>query len=67
VTLDEAMQKAAGHLPDGWTVGVVCERGAGWIELHNPAGDQINFDSSPDKTLAEQVDDAILEALSWDE
>jgi hypothetical protein len=64
MTLDEAMQKAAGQLPDGWTVGVVCEKGAGWVELRDPAGDEINFDSSPDKTLAEQVDDAITEANS---
>lgn len=64
VTLDEAMQKAAGHLPCGWIVSVCCERGAGWVELSNPDGDHINFDTSPDKNLAEQIDDAIAHAIS---
>lgn len=65
MTIDEAMQKAAGVLPDGWQIYIGVEHGAAWIELHNPEGDGVNFDSSPDKTLAEQIDDAILEANSW--
>jgi hypothetical protein len=64
MTLDEALQRAARDLPDGWLIQVGVERGAAWIELHNPDGDGVNFDSSPDKTLAEQLDDAIVEACS---
>lgn len=64
MTLDEALQKAAGVLPHGYMIHVGVERGAAWIELYNPDGDEINFDSSPDKTLAEQLNDAIVEAGS---
>lgn len=63
MTLDEVMQSAARDLPDGWQVAVVCERGAGWVELHDDEGDHIAFDTSPDKDLAEQVSDAIAHAI----
>jgi hypothetical protein len=63
VTLDFEMQKAARDLPLGWEIAVVCEKGAGWVELHNDEGDHVEFDTSPDRNLAEQVCDAVAYAI----
>jgi hypothetical protein len=35
---ERALQRAAKELPEGWIVRVEVERGAGWVDLHDPSG-----------------------------
>jgi hypothetical protein len=62
MTINQALQDAAANLPVGWELQVCVEKGAAWIHLYDPDGESVNFDSSPDRTLAEQIQDAICEA-----
>lgn len=54
MTLEEALNKAAAELPEGCTISVVVERGAGNVECSDNDGHVMSLDSA-DKTLAEQV------------
>lgn len=63
MNLQEAINMAAGYLPDGWQVSVCAERGAGWIELHDMDGEKVEFDFCPDESLANQVDAAVSHAI----
>lgn len=62
VSLTAAINAAARDLPDGWLIQLCVERGAGWIELHNPDGDRHELEDMADLTLGEQVAVAISEA-----
>ena len=55
-TLDRAVEKAVKHLPDGYTVTICTEKGAGWVELLLPNGHSVD---SNDRELPEQVIEAI--------
>lgn len=64
MTIDEAIRRVAGTLEDGWEIHLCVEHGAAWVVLYDENGDAVNFDSSPDRDLAEQIDDALVEANS---
>ena len=64
MTLEEAAHVAARLLPEGWQVDLCLERGAGWIDLYDEDGEKVEFDTSPDKDLAEQLRDAVNHALT---
>ena len=53
------------HLPDGWELRLCMEKGAAWVTLHNPDGDTIELPDAADKSLEQQVNDALCEALGW--
>lgn len=61
-TLLNAIQEAAGNLPEGWIIELCVERGAGWVELYDADGDRHELDELPDASLAEEVTAAIVEA-----
>lgn len=60
--LFDAIQMAAGQLPEGWIVELCIERGAGWVELYDPDGARHELKEMPDASLAEEVDAAVDEA-----
>lgn len=53
------------HLPDGWELRLCMEKGAAWVTLHNPEGDGIELPDAGDKSLEQQVNDALCEARGW--
>jgi len=59
VPLNEALQRAAGELPQGWEIRLCVERGAGWVELYDPVGDDIGDFA----TNAERLDFTVIDAL----
>jgi hypothetical protein len=63
IKLEEAVQMAAGHLPVGWQINLSVERGAGWVDLFDEDGEKVEFDTSPDNDLSQQIDDAVDHAL----
>ena len=58
-----AIETVANHvcrlLPPGWELRLCMENGAAWVTLHNPDGDCIETPDSADKSLEQQVDDAL--------
>ena len=56
--LDAACQRACMELPEGMSMAIQLERDAGWIELHDSDGEQIELPNA-DGSLAEQVHQAI--------
>lgn len=57
--LNEAIQRAAGELPNGWEIRLCVERDAGWVELYDPDGNDIE-DFATD---AERLDYTVIDAL----
>jgi hypothetical protein len=51
---------AAGELPEGYSISVHVERGAGWVQLCNGEGDFIEF-----PTNCESLDKEFLDALGY--
>lgn len=58
MTLEKALEHAAEHLPEGWTVHVSVEKGSGWVNAERPDGTMV--DMHDDETdLEEQVRNAV--------
>ncbi len=62
-TLEEAIQRACELLPAGYQFSLVCERGAGWLELTDPGGNELDICGEPRDPLADQVLHAIQVAV----
>lgn len=61
--LEVAANRACRHLPDGWSIEIQLERGAGWTEMHTDYGGAVVVDCE-DRTLSEQVHAAIDIAIA---
>jgi len=63
VDLNEAIEHAAEHLPEGWRISVEVERGAGWVALWDECGimdrarDELERDC--ETSLADTVEKAV--------
>ena len=53
------------HLPEGWQLDLCMERGAAWVQLSNPDGDGVSLPDAADKSLEEQINDAICAATGF--
>ena len=53
------------HLPKGWELRLCMESGAAWVSLIDEDGDEIELPDSADKSLAQQVNDALCVAREW--
>lgn len=65
-TLDDAVEYAAEHLPEGWYVEIYVESGSAWIRLENDAGDGHDVDTS-ELSLADSVVKAVHIAVGVDQ
>ncbi len=61
MTTDDFLKQAARQLPVGWQMRVVVERNAGWVDLINPEGDEIEL--SPDPLIEGGFPAAVANAL----
>lgn len=57
--------KVAEHLPLGYTLSLRIERGSAWVELASPRESPIPLPDAADKTLVQQVNDALCIARGW--
>lgn len=66
LTLDQVANAVANFLPPGFEARVCIERGAGWIELlDDNQCDRVRLPDAADKSLAQQLNDALCIALGW--
>ena len=63
VPLHDAIQRAAGDLPEGWEIRLCVERDAGWVELYDPDGNDIEDFATDAERLDYTVNDALEHAL----
>lgn len=54
MSLEKAIEHAAEHLPEGWTIHIAVERGAGWVNAERPDGSMVDM-REDDTDFAEQV------------
>lgn len=66
-TLQEAANKVCGSAPEGWVISLGMENGSAWVEATTPDGDQVDLPDSADRSLAEQLDDALCVASGWEQ
>lgn len=60
---EQQIQRACGSLPEGWTIQIELENGAGYAVLYNPQGSTTDFDTAGE-SIAEQVSAATDFALA---
>ena len=61
--VQDLANRVARHLPDGWELRLCIGRGAGWVVLLNPEGDEVEMESSTDRSLELQINDALQVAI----
>lgn len=59
VTLDEILEHAAEHLPEGAVISIHVERGAAWVETTNAKGESRSGFETADMSIVEQVADCV--------
>lgn len=57
--IDTVANAICRDIPDGYELRLCMERGAAWVTLHNEDGDVIELPDAADKTLAEQLAEAL--------
>jgi hypothetical protein len=58
MTLEQAIEHAAEHLPDGWVVRLEAEHNSAWVEAIRPDGSKVMMGDG-ETDLAEQVRDVV--------
>lgn len=53
------------HTPPGYVVSLCCEDGAAWVELRKDGVGNLELPDSSDKSLLEQLNDALCVANGW--
>lgn len=72
MNINEAIDKVCKHLPEQYELILLMENGAAWLEMYDhsseagQAGFNIDLGDPTDKTLAEQLNDALCIANGWD-
>jgi len=62
MTLADAANAVCGHVPHGYLVLLCMENGAAFVMLSDPQGIDVAIPDTADKTLAEQINDAVRAA-----
>ena len=60
--IDTVANEICRDIPDGYELRLCMERGAAWVTLHDEEGDLISLPDAADKTLAEQLAEALIVA-----
>lgn len=50
------------HLPEGWQIHICMENGSAYVDLYDPRGHDVDLPDQADKTLEQQVNDALCVA-----
>jgi len=67
VPLYEAIERACGEIPDGWSIQLCIERWAGWVELRDADGVQVVDFATNNERLDYTVIDALEHALQGEQ
>lgn len=59
ITLEDMAHKTCRDVRPGYVVSLCMEKGAAWVELIGPSGHEITLPDAADKTIEQQINDAI--------
>ena len=59
------VEKCCLHIPEGYEIRLCMEEGSAWVELWLPGENKTELPEPADKTLLEQLNDAICVANGW--
>jgi hypothetical protein len=68
ISLDDAVNSVCRHLPDGYEIDLCMENGSAWVTLwriHVEGCGVIDLPDSDDKSLIQQLNDALCVANGW--
>ena len=65
INLERMVNIVCGHLPIGCVVTLEMEHGSADVNLIDTNGDYVNLPDTTDKTIIEQLNDALLVANGW--
>jgi hypothetical protein len=65
VSLQDAANKICQHLPENMVLSLCMENGAAWVELGVDRIGNVKLPDSADKTLINQINDALFVAIGW--
>lgn len=60
LNLEQMVEKVRKLLPLGWELSICIESATAWITLHNPEGYRQKLPDATDKSIDEQIDEAIF-------
>ena len=63
--MEELINKICQHIPIGHVISLHMENGATWVSLVNTNDDDIELPDSTDKTIIEELNDALCVANKW--
>jgi len=66
-SLQSVAEKLCQHLPEGFEARLCMENGSAWVELSDDFGNGLALPESADKTLIQQLNDAIYVSRAWAE
>ena len=58
-------ERVCKHLPEGFEIHLCMEHGAAWVKLLDAHGDSVELPDSADKSIDEQLNDALCVATGW--
>lgn len=61
--VQEVANRVCGHVPEGWVIDLAMENGAAWVEAFDPDGHLVELPDSADKSLIEQLNEALCVAI----
>ena len=65
INLEEMVNAICKHIPHGYIVGLEMENGSAVVYLTDPGGEYVKLPDAADKTITEQLNDALLAANGW--
>ena len=65
IDFNNMMEAVCRNLPEGWSLVLDLENGAATVRLYEPKEKEMGLPDPADKTLVEQMNDALLVANGW--
>lgn len=66
ISIEKTAEAICKHIPKGWIISFNMEQGAAWVELLDHLNNPQELPDTADKSLTEQLNDAICVAKGWD-
>ena len=65
MSVHDVANVVARFIPSGYTLSLHVERGAAWVSLEDPEGEQVALPDAADKSLYRQINEGLARACGW--
>jgi hypothetical protein len=63
--MEDIIEKVCKHIPEGYQIELCMESGSAWVDLVHPKGYYLELPDSADKSITEQLNDALCVATGF--